>query len=272
MNTNASFRPRRARRPWTRKTPWLVLFILLNASTAPAGAENVRISFANDFLTSNPLADELYTGALQLDFDLGSYRLTFGENMFTDSENDVRFDETYLAIERDLPDFGPWRSTVQAGVVHVGRGLLGESAQNSLHRLIGDNEVDIAYVDSNRYHPTLRLRFHRPLRNWHRTSLSVHGEMYEAFDFKRHAQSGVTFHWPGRSFASFTAGLGARYTDTNFEALERRISSLAPTWEAGLRFRNSMSLSWTYNEFGTRSQHFTLGYDVAWKKEGRNRV
>lgn len=249
---------------------WLLILVLLIAvPVQPAHAEDVRIVLANDFFTANN-TDDLYTGALALGFDLGQYRLSFGENIFTDRENEIRFDETYLGIERGLPDLGGWHSAVEVGVIHVGRGVLGQSTQNSLHRLIGDEEVDLPYVETDRYHPTLRLRFHRPLRDGHRLSMSAYGELFSAFDFRQHATTGVKVHWPGWSFASFNAGIGARYTTTSFEALKPRIETLAATWEAGVRFRNSMKLSWTYNEFGTKSQHFTLGYDVKWKRTWRH--
>ncbi|MCP3961391.1 MAG: hypothetical protein GY719_26390 [bacterium] len=55
---------------------------------------------------------------------------------------------------------------------------------------------------------------------------------------------------------------------SSFSKLDPHVGTLAPTWEAGLRFRNSMTLSWTFNELGTRAQHFTLGYDVKWRTGG----
>ena len=181
-------------------SPWLSILILLIAVPAPpANAEEVRIVLANDFLTANN-ADDLYTGALALGFDLGRYCLHFGENIFTDRENEIRFDETYLAVERGLPDLGGWHASVELGVIHVGKGLLGQGTQNSLHRLIGDDEVDFPYVENDRLHPTLGLCFHRPLPD-----------------------------------------LG-----------------------------NNLKLSWTYNEFGTGSQHFTFDYDLKWRRTWRH--
>lgn len=263
---------------WLKNWPgrsrlWAVLtsLLLLATSAAPeARAEGARIVFANDFLTSNRLTDDLYTGALELELEIGRYQLTFGENVFTDSENGIRFDETFLGVERGLPAVGAWRSTVELGVMHVGRGLLGENAQNSLHRLIGSDQVDLPYVESNRFHPTLRLRFHRPLPYLRQLSLTAYGELYSAFDFRQHASGAVKVHWPRWSFASIIAGLGARYSTTSFEALEPRIGKLAPTWEVGIRFRNNMSVSWSYNDFGTESQHFAIGYDLMRKKGVRS--
>lgn len=247
-----------------RSRSWVTLtgIGLLAASLAAPAAAQLRIVTANDFLTSNRRADDLYTGAFSLEIAKGRYRFTAGEDIFTDSEKGLRFDETYFAVERGLPSRGAWRSSAQVGLVHVGEGLLGERAQNAVHRLIGNETVDLDYVDSNRLYPTLKLRFERPLISRRGLSLTSYTEAFSAIGFKEHAAAGLQVVWPALSSASFIAGFGARYSSARFEPLAPYMSGLAPAWQAGVRLLESTSLIWSYNEFGTKAQHFTLGYDV----------
>ena len=256
------------RSPWARIFAFSVGFAMSAALFAPpAEARGLRVVFANDFLTTNRFDDELYTGALMLELDKGGYHFTFGENMFTDSENNVRFDETFLSVERALPPAGEWQTALEVGLIRVGEGLLGQSAQNAFHDLIGNEDVDLPYVDGNRVHATVRLRVYRPLPVLRDLSLTAHGEVFSAVEFKQHVAAGLWVRLPRVSFATFSAGVGGRYSSTEFEALESRIERFAPTFEAEVRFRNNMSISWTYNEFGTKAEHFTIAYDVAAKKQ-----
>ncbi len=245
----------------------LTLITLVPWQATPAVGSDLRLVFGNDFTASNRVEDDLYTGALALEIDRGAYRFSFGENVFTDRDNDLRFDETYLSVERELPSLGVWRSQVQVGVVHVGEGLLGQSAQNALHGLIGSEEVDLPYVESSRFHPTLRLRFHRPLPILRQLSFTTYGELYSAIDFKHHVSSGVHLRWPALSFATLEFGAGARYTATDFAPLDPHVGGLAATWEVGVIVFENIFLNWKYNEFGTEAQHFTLGYDLNWKNK-----
>ena len=257
-----------------RRSSWLATSLALLAfalvaflSAPPARATGLRVVFANDFLTTNHFDDELYTGALAMELDKGPYRFAFGENMFTDSENDIRFDETYLSVERGLPALGEWQSSLEVGLIHVGKGLLGQSAQNAFHSVIGNEEVDLPYVESNRVHPTVRWRVHRLLPTLQRYALTLHGEVYSAVEFKQHVAGGLWMRFPEVGFATFTAGAGGRYTSASLAALKPRIERFAPTLEAGVRFRNNISLSWTYNEFGTKAEHFNIVYDIVSKKK-----
>ncbi len=258
------------RNPETRNHQALACIFTLSFLTlvgAPsAGAGDLRVVFANDFLTTNRLDDDLYTAALSIELDGGQYLFSFGENLFTDTENDVRFDETYFSVERALPSIGSWNVAAEVGAVHVGEGLLGQSAQNAFHSLIGDEEEDLSYVDSNRLYPTLRLRVQRPLPIYEKFLLTAHAEAYSAIGFKQHVAAGLWARLPSLPFATLTAGVGARYTSSEFEPLANRIERFSPTLAAELNFKNKMSVSWTYNEFGTKSEHFTIAYDVGSKK------
>ena len=248
-------------------------FLLILPASAQSGGD-IRFVLANDFLASNEKDDDLYTAALELEFPFRGYQIAFGVNIYTDRENDLRFDETYLTLRRNLQGFGPWYSSVGVGVVHVGEGLLGESAQNAIHRLTGDNERNIPYVESDRYHPTFELRAHRPLWLGSAVSASAWAEVYHAFDFQGHAASGVAVDWPFKEWVTLQAGVGARASWVDFEPLESRIDDFGPTWKFGFLLWEKVSLNWDYNNFGTRSQHFNVAYHISSKEpeDGRGRM
>ena len=257
--------PARPRFPVHRFHFWILLVTLMVVQ--PLQASDIRLVLANDFLASNRLDDDLYTGALVIDFDSGKNRIQFGENIFTDRENGLRFDETWISLERPLRHRGLWRSWVEVGVVHVGEGLLGESVHNALHRLIGDEEVHLEYVDVDKFHPTFRLRFERDLLFVQRVDLVAAADLYGAADFKQHVAVTVKARYPRYYNATFFGELGARYSASQLEVLDRRIADFAPTWEAGVLLYEQVSLSWNYNHFGTKAQHFNVVYHLPWGKK-----
>lgn len=86
----------------------IAVAILVCALAAPnlVGAAEIRLILDNDFLTTNPIDDDLYTSGIRLGYSFGRYDLGFVENAFTDSLNDLRFDETYLRVGRLLDPVG----------------------------------------------------------------------------------------------------------------------------------------------------------------------
>jgi hypothetical protein len=79
-------------------------------TAASAGAVELELVTANDFLTHNEVDDDLYSFAVGLTLRLGRYDVSFYENAFTDRANALRFDETWLRVGRPLTwnynDFG----------------------------------------------------------------------------------------------------------------------------------------------------------------------
>ncbi len=249
---------------WSRASALFgTLLLAFMAAVAPARAD-IRLVIANDFLASNELNDDLYTGTFAVDYTLGRYLLTGGENIFTDAQNGLRFDETYLHLGRAIQSVGGWQPRVELGLVHVGRGLLGERAQNAIHRLIGDDEVHLEYVDGSRLYPTVRLSASRPLPLLRRYALTLHADVASAVGFKDHAFATVSASLPVHPAVRIDLDLGARYSHASFDALEPRIREWGPTWEAGLTLRERISFSWNYNHFGTGSQHFNVVYRIRW--------
>lgn len=236
-----------------------------------AASADVRIIFANDFLASNKLDDDLYTGAFIIDYPLGRFVLTGGENLFTDSENGLRFDETFLKVGRDLRPRGAWSPRFEVGAIHVGRGLLGEDVQNAIHRLIGDDEVFLDYVEGSRVYPTIRLLAERPLPLLRDFDLRFEADVAAAVGFKEHAIARLRAQMPISGSLRVDLAVGARYSRTSFDALKPRLETLGPTWEAGLTFRDRVAFGWDYNSFGTKSQHFNIVYIGKLGRKSRTR-
>lgn len=244
------------------------ILLLLVISVAPATGD-VRIVFANDFLASNELNDDLYTGALVIDYPVGRFMLTGGENLFTDSENNLRFDETFVHLGRSLAPRGVWLPRVELGVVHVGRGLLGENAQNAIHRVVGDDEVSFDYVEGNRVHATIRLVLERTIPRARFADLRFEADIAAAVGFKEHAIARLRASLPVTRGLRVDLSLGARYSHTSFDALRPRLETWGPTWEAALTIRDRVSMGWNYNRFGTKSQHFNIAYIAALGSKSR---
>ena len=276
--------------PWLQKASWarvLVLLVSLAATAEMAQAIDVgvvttsddrtsklaravgiEIKTANDFLTKNKQKDDLYSFGFGVSLDLGRYDLKLSENAFTDRTNELRFDETYLTLSRALPALGRWQVHGEAGVVQVGEGIFGEGAQNSLHSLLGDEEVELPYIESSSLHPTLGLTFSRNLASLGPVATGAEIQAFSAVDFKSHASVLFRASWQALDPVRLEAGFGARYTQTDFDPLEPWVSSVGAQVELGVDLYDRYLLTWTYNEYGTKMQHFQLGYRLATGKLG----
>lgn len=250
----------RARR-LLRHAIFLSVFWML-ASLAPGHAGELRFVTDNDFLTSNPTDDDLYTFSVALEIDRGGYTFGLREVAFTDRQAHLRFDETYLSVGRPLPLPGAWRAYGEAGLVRVGRGLLGQDAQNALHRLIGDDEVHLTYISRSHIHPTVRLELHRSWAFTRNLTAGPYVEASTAPGFQSHAIAGIRTHWRPHPVARLQVLAGARFSHTAFDPLEPHVAGAAPVVEVGLTLHQRIVLSWSYNEYGTERQHLSLGYRI----------
>ena len=238
-----------------------------------ARAVEVELTTANDFLTTNELDDDLYTFAFEMALNLGRYYLTLSENAFTDKTNEVRFDETYLAVGRTLPYLGRWRSYGEVGLLHVGEGIFGEDAQNAVHSLLGNKEVELPYVESRDVHPTVALHLERDLRDVGPFSSVAEVDVFSAIGFKSHASAAVRTSWQLARPVRLEAHAGARYSNTDFDVLKPWIASVGAVWGVGFDLFDRLALTWNYNEYGTKMQHFRIGYRLktaGMKKIGTN--
>lgn len=96
---------------------FLYLFFIGFLVSYPSVGIEVRVETGNDFLTSNPTEDDLYSFALEIAVDRGPWTLTLQENIFTDKAAGIRFDETYARVGRQLVFGDEWYSRIEVGVV-----------------------------------------------------------------------------------------------------------------------------------------------------------
>lgn len=230
---------------------WLVV-------CGPACATEIELFLVNDFLTNTPWVDDVYSAALGLKVSHRAMTYSVWENMFTDRGHDLRFDETYLTVERRLPSAAGWEASAGVGVMHVGQGLLGERFQNWMHSLINNEQLDLAYVDETGYHAVVGFDLRRPFTRSERVTAGPWVESYATFDYKWDAAAGGFVTWRHRPRIVWYLDGGVRFTGTNFLALEPWVDGLRATAEAGVRIRECLGLAYSYNHYGTGDQHFRL--------------
>lgn len=250
--------------------PGVALILLLVGIAAPASAFELTIQTANDPISNNERPDDLYTAALGIDVAFAAHRWSLGERMFTDRERSLRFDETFLEMNRELPPWRGWQAEVGAGVLHVGHGLLGERAQNEVHRWVGSERVDLPYIERSHWYGTFSARARRPL--WVGKAGVVATELSASLapGFQQSLASGVFMDIDlGRGF-TLRAGAGARAGHANRRLLGDRIDGLDPTWELGVAWRD-LTLRYSYNDRGTETSHLTLALRIGTDRRDRGR-
>ncbi len=245
----------------TTRLALAALLALLALDPAPARAFDLRFATENDFLTRSN-SDDLYTFSVALSADQGPYTFSLRENAFTDREVDLRFDETHLMVRRAVPGLWPWSLSAAAGVAHVGHGLFGQGAQNALHRLIGDEELDLRYVGSRLY-PSLAVDAERSFAAGPGLEVGPRLEAASVPGFRSHAVLGAQARWQASDGLALHALLGGQATDSSFAPLERHLASLAPIARLGLVVRDLVFVSWTYNDYGDEREHVTVGLRIA---------
>lgn len=235
----------------------LILPLLL---AAPAAGAEVALTLANDALAPREHVDDLYTADTQLAIYLGRYRLRIGERMFTDRERELRFDETALEVSRPLPHFGRWRGEVGLGVLHVGRGLLGESTQNAVHRLFGNGEVDLEYAADHELYGRARVDLWRPILETAALDLRAHFSTTLIPGFDSHARIGLEGERMLGNGFSLLAGVAVLAHHVETDLLGDAVGERGTAWNVGVAWRN-VALGYAYNLYGTDTGHLTLSYD-----------
>ncbi len=252
-------------------TPAFLVFfavLLTGPTTMSARAEAPRILFttSNDLIAGKTQGDDLYTAALAFEVQGNDLRWRFGERMFTDRRRAFRFDETYLELARSLGPpsgtAGGWFGEISGGVIHLGRGLLGEDVQNEVHRVVGAERVSLPYLDSDRWVGSATLRGGRVLPVAAPWSLEVEGEVHLAPAFRSWQKLAVVAERDLAGGLAMRAGVGARLDQTAGDLLGDRVARAAATAELGLAWRG-VSLRWSLNDFGTRASYLSLGVDLA---------
>ncbi len=250
------------------RSTWLALFLSVMAlgawslplAAATESGSKLLLTTGNDLLAGNPFDDDLYTASLALQIEKRGITYSLEERMFTDKEAGRRFDETWLVVSSELPLGSRWRLRPRLGAVHVGRGLIGESGQNSIHRLIGGDEVDLRYVDQDRLHGVIGVQAVRPLRAGWRGTVDLVVDAQQAVGFGRHAQVGVRGHLQLTRLIELHWDAGYRWSSTRQPLLRSHLRDGNPTLGAGVVVLDRYVFDWTYNRYGTGTRHLTLGY------------
>ncbi len=238
-----------------------VVAALATVPAARAPAVELRLTTENDLLTSDN-RDDLYTFAVALSVVKGPYTFSWRENAFTDRQAGMRFDETHVTVRRAVPGTGRWRLEAEGGWVWAGRGLLGESAQNAVHRLLGQEELSLPY-SASRLSPSLAVEVERPFRLADDFEVGPRLEAYGAPAFRSHAVAAGQARWqPGPHLA---VGLlaGGRWSTASFAPLERHLAALAPLVRLEIVWRQGAFVSWTYNDYGDEREHLSVGFQIA---------
>jgi len=241
---------------------FLVLFSLL---AAPTFAITLQVMIANDPSFGSESPDDLYTAGIGFELDRDLRHYSFGERMFTDREAGLRFDETYLNVERHLKGWGRWQPTLGLGVLHIGKGLLGESAQNSVHHLIGSEQIHLDYQGDNRFFGEFLARLERQDELANNALLVTAIELRSAPGFRTWLRSTTRYEASfSRNFTYFVAA-GFHAEEASFDLLERNIERWGLAGDAGISWR-SLTLRWSYNDLGTKTSHLILGVAVPLRK------
>jgi hypothetical protein len=226
----------------------------------PATASEITLTTANDILSGNRFSDDRYTAALAVGFSFERFELRFAENLFTDRTHGLRFDETWLTARFEPRVESAWRPTFEVGLVQVGRGLLGADAQNALHDLIGGEEVDLPYVESDTVHLVGRFELRRTVLSLERLELEAGFGGSWSPAFRSTLSASVSAAVPVTRWLTVILGVGGRLDRTELDALEPWQHDTARTGELGFVLLDRVELAWTYNKYGTGGRHVELSY------------
>jgi len=244
-----------------RRSRWLAIFfvsVLLAPGGVRAGTDLTLFSL-NDFGTFTPHHDDLYTSSLGLSIATGPVSCGMVENMFTDRTNETRFDESHLTVSGDLPPIDGWQMAAEVGLVRVGTGLFGQEFQNRIHGALGRPALQLTYIDGVSWHGALRFEAAREFPVGQRLTVGPRFELADAFGFKAHALAGATLRWEKNHRLVVQGTAGARYSTAELDALSPWINGLAPAGGLEMIYRDLLSVSYTYNAFGTEDHHWYVG-------------
>lgn len=250
-----------ARHPNPHRIAPLLLALLLVAAGSPVAAGELRATLANDLAPGNPRPDDLYTSDLELQFSGETFGLLAGERMFTDRPRGLRFDETHLAVTRRLPSLGGWDARGSVGLLQAGRGLLGESAQNRLHSVIGSPLVELRYVEARRTFVTGAVAFDRRVGAFGRADVDASVEGSTAPGFRSWLRAGAVVSRPLGGGASVAFGVGLRADRAESQWLPPAIRGVSPTGHVALEWRG-LELRYSWNDYGTRTPHLSLALRI----------
>lgn len=235
-----------------------VAFLIAVPAAVPAA--EITFTTSNDPVSGNERPDDLYTAELALEIAVDGRDVVLKERMFTDRERGVRFDETSLEVRRPFSRLAGWGGEAGLGVLHVGRGLLGESAQNAVHRLVGSEEEDLRYAADHRLYPLATLTLVRPLPvSSNLGSVTGRIEAVAAPGFHSSLRAGLVAERSLAGGLGVLAGVAGVLHEVDSGLLGDTVASSGIAWDLGVGWRE-VFLVLSHNAYGTETRHLTLGY------------
>lgn len=246
----------------------LIIFFLYSFWALGSATESepweYRVALNNDLLGNNTVKDDFYTFGIRLEAAHENISFRLEENAFTDRLDGYRFDETYLTAGRLLPigSVGNWCVWIEGGVAHIGEGLLGQSAQNSVHDILGDEPVFLDYIDADEY----RFHFRGEIgQQWHLSKDWTWGpQVGVSFSSNLRWNSLVGFRTIWRPTKNFGVDviLGGRFSGTDIALLEPHLKDKSIAAQVNLELPYGFILEWSRNRYGTEREHVSLGYHL----------
>jgi len=251
-----------------RRFVFAIFVAALATFSSPGRALELRLSTENDLLGSRRTHDDLYTFAIGFEVDRGPYTVSLRENAFTDRAANLRFDESSLTVGRSIAAPLGWSARAEAGAVRIGNGIFGQATQNTVHDLIGNDEVELSYQGQSLHpHAALTAERWRPLGD--ALDVSPRLELDTTPGLRSHAVVAGAARWQLRQSLALNVLVGGRFTHAAHPALRRHLVPRAAVARVGVEVRDRILLSWTYNEYGDKREHLSVGYRLSTESLGR---
>jgi len=248
---------------------------LLSARTAIGQAKDsleVFFTLNNDYFTNNTIEDDFYTFGLNITAAHNEILYSFEENAFTNRLEEFRFDESYFTVGRILPSekLGGLSVWVEGGLAHVGKGILGQSAQNAIHDITGNSEVRLDYLAIDDYHAHFQFVAGK---NWGINETLTFGPQLGLAmtpGFRWNGLAGVRGSWrPAEDFCVDIIA-GTRFAGTDLDPLKPRLQDESSALSVGLELPYGFIIEWSLNRYGTDREHVSLGYHFGKGKRSRH--
>ncbi len=238
---------------------------LVTSSIATLAAQELVFTTENDIFADDDALDDLYTFAVALELRRAGLDFSLRESAFTDRAAGVRFDETAWSVGRELPAWHSWRTYAEVGAVRVGRGIFGQEVQNTVHRAIGNDPVELDYLDPS-LHGRLSFAGERSRALGERFSAGPRLELEWITALHSHALVAVQVQWRPHPVVDLDLLAGGRWSAAGLAALAPHVESFGAAVRLGVTAYDRLRFAWTYNDRGDGRSHLAIGYRFAnWK-------
>ncbi len=238
------------------------LALALASSIAALAAQEIEFVTENDLFADDEASDDLYTFSVALEVERKETTFALREAAFTDRKAGFRFDQTSWSMGRPLPGWRGWRPHAEVGAVRVGRGIFGEQVQNTVHRAIGGDELELVYLDPS-LHGRLAFAAERSWSPGGSFALGSRVELEWVQALSSHAIVAAQWSWQPLPALAVDLLAGVRWGDADLALLEPHVEAFGAVVEVGLTVYDRIRLAWSSNDHGDGRDHLLLGYRFA---------